>query len=54
MTKHALEILDDKNLPRFKKNALTRAKDFELSKVLPEYEQFYEEVIEKNSSIAAI
>lgn len=54
MTKHALEILDDKNLPKFKKNALERAKEFELSKVLPEYEQYYEEVIELNSSIATV
>jgi glycosyltransferase involved in cell wall biosynthesis len=54
MTKHALEILDDKNLPKFKKNALERAKEFELSKVLPEYEQYYEEVIEMNSSIATV
>jgi glycosyltransferase involved in cell wall biosynthesis len=50
MTKFALEILDDKNLPTFKKNALERAKVFELSKILPEYESYYEEVIEKRSS----
>lgn len=52
MTKYALEILDDKNLPIFKKNALERAKVFELSKILPQYESFYEEVIEKKSSLA--
>ena len=54
MTRNALEILDDENLPKFKKNALERAKEFELSKVLPEYEQYYEEVIEMNSSIATV
>lgn len=52
MTKYALEILDDKNLDNFKKNALERAKIFELSKILPEYENYYEEVIEKRASLA--
>ena len=51
MTKFALEILDEKNLPTFKKNALARATEFELSKILPEYENFYEEIIEKRSSL---
>lgn len=54
MTNFALEILDDKNLPTFKKNALARAKEFELSKILPDYENFYEEIIEKNSSLSPI
>ncbi len=53
MTKFALEILDDKNLPTFKKNALERAKVFELAKILPEYESYYEEVIEKKITFAA-
>jgi N-acetyl-alpha-D-glucosaminyl L-malate synthase BshA len=52
MTKFALEILDDKNLATFKKNALARATVFELSKILPEYENYYEEVIEKSASLA--
>jgi N-acetyl-alpha-D-glucosaminyl L-malate synthase BshA len=52
MTKFALEILDDKNLATFKKNALARATEFELSKILPEYENYYEEVIEKSASLA--
>lgn len=54
MTKNALHILSDNHLPTFKKNALARAKVFELSKVLPEYENFYEEVIEEKSSVATI
>ena len=54
MTKFALEILDDKNLPTFKKNALARASVFELSKILPAYESFYEEVLEKRSSVATV
>ena len=51
MTKFALEILDDKNLPTFKKNALARASVFELSKILPMYETYYEEIIEKNTIV---
>jgi glycosyltransferase involved in cell wall biosynthesis len=54
MTKYALEVLDDKNLPKFKKNALARAKDFELSKILPDYEKYYEEVLEKANSNRSI
>lgn len=45
MVKNALYILDDANLPRFKENALARAKDFELSKILPLYERHYERVL---------
>lgn len=45
MVKNALYILDDENLPRFKENALARAKDFELSKILPLYERHYERVL---------
>lgn len=52
MTKNALEILDDKNLPTFKKNALARANVFELSKILPAYESYYEEILEKSSKVA--
>lgn len=45
MVKNALYVLDDANLPRFKENALARAKDFELSKILPMYERHYERVL---------
>ncbi len=51
MTKFALEILDDKNLPTFKKNALARASEFELSKILPQYEGYYEEVLARKPSL---
>jgi len=44
MTKNALHILSDDNLATFKKNALARAKEFEISKILPLYERFYEQV----------
>ncbi|MEI5984560.1 UNVERIFIED_CONTAM: bshA [Trichonephila clavipes] len=48
MAKNAIHILKDcEVLNQFKENALTRAKEFELSKIVPRYEKFYEEVIEK-------
>jgi N-acetyl-alpha-D-glucosaminyl L-malate synthase BshA len=51
MAQFALEILDDKNLPEFKKNALARAKDFEIGKILPLYEQYYNEVIHEQAAM---
>jgi N-acetyl-alpha-D-glucosaminyl L-malate synthase BshA len=45
MVQHSLHILDDANLPTFRANALKRAQDFELSKILPMYEQLYEKVL---------
>jgi len=51
MTRFAMEILDDKNLPTFKKNALARASEFELSKILPQYESYYEEIIAHKSTL---
>ncbi len=48
MAKNAIHILKECDvLNQFKENALTRAKEFELSKIVPRYEKFYEEVIEK-------
>ncbi|AFM06025.1 N-acetyl-alpha-D-glucosaminyl L-malate synthase BshA [Bernardetia litoralis DSM 6794] len=47
MAKNALIILDDNNLPTFKENALKRAKEFELSNILPLYEEVYHKAIEK-------
>jgi L-malate glycosyltransferase len=48
MTKNALTILDKDNLPVFKANALKRAKEFDISNILPQYEAYYQQVIEKN------
>ncbi len=49
MTKNALYILDKDNLPVFKENALKRAKEFDISKILPLYENYYRKVIEKSA-----
>ena len=54
MTKYALEILDDKNLPRFKKNALTRAKEFEISKILPQYEDYYQFILDQYTNVIEV
>ncbi len=48
MTKNALRILDKDNLPTFKANALKRAKEFDITNILPQYEAYYKEVIDKN------
>ncbi|MCZ6520853.1 MAG: N-acetyl-alpha-D-glucosaminyl L-malate synthase BshA [Bacteroidetes bacterium] len=46
MTEKSLLILDDKNLPEFKANALARAKDFDVTAILPMYESFYEKIMD--------
>ncbi|GAA4132967.1 N-acetyl-alpha-D-glucosaminyl L-malate synthase BshA [Sphingobacterium lactis] len=48
MATNSINILKDCDvLKQFKENALLRAKDFELSKIVPRYEEFYAQVIEK-------
>ena len=54
MTKHALFILDKNNLPKFKENALKRAQEFDISKILPLYENYYHKILEKAASKATI
>ncbi len=49
MAKNAVYILeDDARLSVFKDNALARAKEFDLSLILPMYVNFYKEVIEQS------
>lgn len=54
MTKNALTILDEKNLPIFKKNALNRAKEFEISKIMPKYVEVYERVLKASKKAAIV
>jgi len=54
MTKNALYILDKDNLPRFKENALKRAQEFDITRILPLYEAYYQKVMEKTSAQALI
>ena len=45
MSKKSLDILDDKNLKIFKDNALKRAKNYDIEKILPEYIKMYKGVL---------
>lgn len=48
MAKHAVHVLEDCNrLKAFKDAAFARAKEFDITRILPLYESYYEEVIEK-------
>jgi N-acetyl-alpha-D-glucosaminyl L-malate synthase BshA len=48
MAKNALFILKDENLPGFKARALARAKLFDIKAIMPQYEAYYEEIVEKS------
>ena len=54
MAKNALLILDEKNLPRFRKKALNRALEFETNKVVPLYENYYLKILDQVKSSASI
>lgn len=47
MSRKALFVLDKNNLPTFKQNALKRAKEFDITKILPMYEKVYQRVLKK-------
>lgn len=47
MSKNALYIVDKAHLPKFKENALKRAKEFDISRILPLYEAYYQKVMDK-------
>jgi len=51
MAESAIYILEDENrLKTFKENSLARAKEFDLSIILPVYESYYAEVIERSKA----
>jgi N-acetyl-alpha-D-glucosaminyl L-malate synthase BshA len=53
MAENAIYILEDnERLETFKNNALARAKQFDLSLILPVYESYYKEVIERSKALA--
>jgi L-malate glycosyltransferase len=53
MAERSIYILEDQaRLNQFKENALARAKEFDLAKILPLYENYYIEVIEKSKANA--
>ncbi len=49
MTRNALFVLDKNNLPRFKESALKRAKEFDITNILPLYENYYQKIMEKTA-----
>ncbi|MCA6075574.1 N-acetyl-alpha-D-glucosaminyl L-malate synthase BshA [Fulvivirga sedimenti] len=52
MTKNALTILDKDNLATFKKNALARAREFDIKNILPKYEDFYDQILEQKKAVS--
>ena len=52
MANYAIHILKDENLPLFRKNALERAKEFDIKRILPHYIRFYEQTISKSMTTA--
>jgi N-acetyl-alpha-D-glucosaminyl L-malate synthase BshA len=51
MKEKALFILDEENLPTFKSNALARAKEFDISEILPLYIAYYNKIIKNSLAI---
>lgn len=47
MVKNALFVLQPENLATFKQNALQRAIEFDVNRIVPIYEAYYQEVIDK-------
>jgi len=55
MARKAISILEnEETLNRFKENALTRAKDFDLKKILPMYIDYYIDTIEKQLKLSEV
>jgi L-malate glycosyltransferase len=52
MTRKSLFILDKDNLPTFKENALQRAKEFDITRILPLYESYYNKILVKSTAKA--
>ena len=48
MTQKAVHILQEENLPEFKRNALLRAQEFDVTNILPMYVDFYKKVVAEN------
>jgi N-acetyl-alpha-D-glucosaminyl L-malate synthase BshA len=48
MARYALQVLDDAHLPKFKQEALKRAKEFDINTIRPKYEDYYQSVLNKS------
>jgi N-acetyl-alpha-D-glucosaminyl L-malate synthase BshA len=52
MAARSIELLEDEvSLNKFRKNAFIQAKRFDISEILPQYEKYYLEIIEKVNSM---
>lgn len=51
MVANSVIVLQDDNLPTFKENALNRAKEFDITRILPMYEGYYERVLDASRSL---
>ncbi|WP_347159781.1 N-acetyl-alpha-D-glucosaminyl L-malate synthase BshA [Pontibacter chitinilyticus] len=51
MVQHALYVLDDAHLPTFKANALARAREFDVDKIVPRYEALYTKTINEQMAV---
>ncbi|SKC40343.1 N-acetyl-alpha-D-glucosaminyl L-malate synthase BshA [Ohtaekwangia koreensis] len=54
MTRKSLFVLDPNNLPRFKESALKRAQEFDITKILPLYENYYQKILVKSAAKTAV
>lgn len=54
MTKNALLALDDERLPTLKKNALLRAKEFDVKNILPFYENYYYKILNETRATTSL
>jgi L-malate glycosyltransferase len=49
MAQYAIQLLEnDELLTQFRQNALAQAKRFDIENILPDYEAFYAEILEKS------
>ncbi|GAB3821409.1 N-acetyl-alpha-D-glucosaminyl L-malate synthase BshA [Pontibacter rugosus] len=51
MVQNALHVLHDDNLPTFKENALKRAHEFDVDKIVPLYEEIYQRTINEQLAV---
>ena len=52
MAKNAIFVLNNANLPTFRKNALNRAKEFDSKQIVPSYLAYYQEILDKSHSFS--
>ena len=50
MAQNAIFVLDDANLPTFRRNALKRAKEFDSNQIVPVYLAYYQQILDNSHS----